>query len=381
MNRNDSAAIVRPLMLGRGATRAVVKDNFAIAGLPTSMGSARFARVPPANANAVVVDRLVSEGIAITGRAAMHELAYGVTGRNDWSGTPLNPRWTDRIVGGSSSGCAAAVASGLVDIGIGTDTGGSIRLPAACCGIVGLKPGFGLIDHQGVSPANSTLDCVGPMARDVAGVVQAMAAMVDGFDADHPIDRPRVGILACQADAPVQQAFDAAIGRLDPAPQPVSLTLFDQAFEAGLTIIAAEMWSEFSWLAPEFEGIGTDVADRLRRAAQIDPASLTQAREIKRAFTAEMDALFAQYDFLVLPTIDSVPPLCAQADDPLQQLRLTRLVRPFNVSGHPAITLPTLTRDGLPVGIQIVSAMGRDGPLCAFARQVEAKIENSKEIA
>lgn len=379
MRRADVAAITCPLTLGSGPVHAVVKENFAIAGMPTPMGSERFASGVPVTRHATAVERLLAAGIAVTGRAAMHELAYGVTGRNAWSGTPLNPRWPDRIVGGSSSGCAAAVAAGLAGIGIGTDTGGSIRLPAACCGIVGLKPSFGLIDRDGVSPEVSSLDCVGPMARDVDGIITAMAALVESFEADRTIECPRVAILECNADDDVAQAFAGAIDRLDVKAPAVSLEHFDAAFEAGLTIIAAEMWAGFSWLAPDFAGIGEDVANRLRRARQIGLAEVVRAEEARHQFTAELDNLFARFDFLILPTLPSVPPTISDAEDPLQQLRLTRLIRPFNVSGHPAITLPVLTAEGLPAGIQIVAAMGCDGALCAFAHHVETTLEISRE--
>jgi amidase len=125
-----------------------------------------YADAPKAARHAVVVQALLDAGCVIVGKTTMHELAYGVTGVNGWSGTPLNPRFPDRVPGGSSSGSAVAVAANLVDFALGTDTGGSIRIPAASCGIVGLKTTFGRVSREGVHPRTSSLDCVGPFARD-----------------------------------------------------------------------------------------------------------------------------------------------------------------------------------------------------------------------
>lgn len=377
--QTSSMSIALPLSQGGCAPRVVVKDNFAIAGHPVSMGSARFAQGRPSSENAEVVDRLLAAGAKLVGRAKMHELAYGVTGKNDWAGTPLNPNWPDRIVGGSSSGCAAAVAEGFADIAIGTDTGGSIRMPAACCGIVGLKPSFGLVSRKGVLPECSTLDCVGPMARDVAGVEWAMAALCDGFTAQKMPGRVRLGLLEQEVDADIAAAFQHVITALDAESMPVSLAHLDDAFSAGITIIGAEMWSEFSSLAPEFEGIGADIALRLQRAASVSARQVEKAEAVRRSFTAELDTLLGQVDFLLLPTLPCVPPLLADAEDPLAQLRLTGLVRPFNLSGHPALTIPMLTEAGLPAAVQLIGRLGQDAAVCAYGRQIEKTINRLTE--
>lgn len=360
--------------------RAVVKDNVAIAGFPTTMGSARFAGGAPAEAHAEVVRRLLVAGVALAGRAKMHELAYGVTGRNDWAGTPRNPAWPERIVGGSSSGCAAAVATGMVDFAIGTDTGGSIRMPATCCGIMGFKPSFGLIDRSGVLPGESSLDCLGPMARTVAGIEQAMAIIADGFERQAMPTRPRVAVIDCDTDADVGGAFTTAISAFEGVVTHRRLELFDRAFDAGLTIIGAEMWHEFAFLSPDFRGIGDDVAQRLRRAATIGADQVSDAETIRSAFTAEVDALLDQADFLLLPALPCVPPLIADAEDPLAQLRLTRLVRPFNLSGHPVLSLPLRTAQSLPAGIQIVGRTGADAAVCAFGRLLEQHLASIREM-
>jgi amidase len=167
--------------LGGSGPTVAVKDSIDIAGFPTRMGSACLAGARPARQHAAVVQALLAAGCRIVGKTNMHELAYGVTGINRCYGTPLNPRAPDRVPGGSSSGSAVAVAAGLVDFALGNDTGGSIRIPAACCGVYGLKPSFGRVNRSGVHPVRSTLDCVGPLARDVTMIERAMTMLDPSF--------------------------------------------------------------------------------------------------------------------------------------------------------------------------------------------------------
>ena len=153
--------------LGSGALTFAAKDTLDIAGYPTRAGSPVLQDAPEATAHAAVIQQLLDSGCQLRGKTTLHELAFGVTGINAWSGTPINPRYPALIPGGSSSGSATVVAAGEVDFAIGTDTGGSVRMPAACCGIVGLKPTWGRVSRQGVMPTDSSLDCVGFFSRDV----------------------------------------------------------------------------------------------------------------------------------------------------------------------------------------------------------------------
>src|SRR5471030_833837 len=179
-----------------------LKDTIDVAGYPTTAASRALLDAPPAPSHADVVDRLLAQGWRVVGKTNMHELAFGMTGINDYTGTPENPQDETRIPGGSSSGSAAAVGLHLSSAALGTDTGGSVRGPAACCGVIGMKPTFGRVSRRGVAPARSTLDCVGPFAREMLTLIDVMAAISPGFDEHVANTAPssiRIGVVCAVA--------------------------------------------------------------------------------------------------------------------------------------------------------------------------------------
>lgn len=383
-NTADTArtGLISHFTLGDGPGRVAVKDCIDIAGYPARQGSAVFADSPPAATNARLIDNLLASGDwRIVGKAAMHELAFGVTGVNPWGGTPLNPLWPERIVGGSSSGSAAAVASGTVDMAIGTDTGGSVRLPAACCGIVGFKPGYGMVSREGVHPRASSLDCVGVLARDVAVVVRAMEALVPGFAPSGAPRKGRLVRLSPAVEPAVEDAFDRALAHavtgLSLGLEEGVLSDLDAAFEASLVIMGAENWAALGAHA-DHPGMGEDVRARLKAGARHEHAALAAAQATGTRLAQGIDALLDTADALVLPTLPIVPPTLAQAHDARAVVPLTRLVRPFNLSGHPAITLPVRTAQGLPAGVQLVGRRGADADLLALARDIFTQIHSTE---
>ncbi|MWV29067.1 amidase [Aurantiacibacter rhizosphaerae] len=371
---DDSAVLITSLDLGeRGGPRVAVKDCLDIAGHVTSCGSRALADAAPAQNHADVVQALIDAGCHIIGKANMHELAYGVTGQNEFTGTPPNPEFPDRIVGGSSSGSAAAVAAGLADFAIGTDTGGSIRMPAACCGIIGLKPTFGSVSRTGAIPASSSLDCIGPFAATMDQLIAAMEAIYPGFTLPAAPDSLRLKRVTVEADLAVTQALDAALARVDAQITQIELPHFADAHAAGMTIIAGEMAAELGHLVGSGK-LGADIDARLAAAGKITAAQMEEAESIRSCFTAKVDAALADCDALVLPTLPSEPILVSEASDAAAAVKLTRLVRPFNLSGHPAITLPVMTQNRLPAGVQLVGRKGEDAALCALARELEKQI-------
>ncbi len=350
------------------ALRIAVKDCLDIAGTVTGCGSAAFSGAAPAAAHAVAVQRLLDAGFRIIGKARMHELAYGMTGVNDHSGTPVNPHWPDRIPGGSSSGSAVAVAGGEADAAIGTDTGGSVRQPAVCCGVIGLKPSFGRIDRAGAHPGRSSLDCIGPFARDITTVERVMQALDPAFVPVTLNCAPRLARLRTTPDRDVGDSLILPLMEQGYDLPYIDLPLLADAFRAGMIQIGHETAAAFGHLLDTGAPLGADIRARLTAARGLSPEEVAWAQSLRHAFTAEVDAALDGFDAFVTPALPSVPPLLSEATDPAKVLPLTRYLRPFNLSGHPAIVLPTRTRDGLPAGLQIVARHGADAQLCAIAR-------------
>jgi amidase len=365
-----ATAFAGMLTLGTdGGPTVAIKDCLDVAGHLTRCGSAAYADAAPALSNSAVVDRLLDAGCRIVAKTRLHEIAYGMTGVNAFEGTPVNPRWPDRIPGGSSSGSAVAVASGSVDFAIGTDTGGSIRQPAICCGVIGLKPTFGLVDRRGALPVQSSLDCIGPLARSMDMIDRAMEIIAPDFRTETLTSAPRLGWLATdEADDADMTEAHLAISEAGMVTRQVRLPTLDAAFWAGMQIIAREtLDANRAWLdagAP----FGADIRSRLEGARAISDAVLATAEGIRAAFTQAVDDCLSDVDVIVTPALPQAPPLLSEAADPAKVLPLTRYLRPFNLSGHPAIVLPVVTSTGLPSGLQLIARKGADARLCAVAR-------------
>lgn len=361
------AFITRSEPHGSGFAVAI-KDVFDRVGEVTMAGSKALANSPPATKNAEIVERLEAADCRIVGRTKMHELAYGVTGINAFAGTPTNPLYPELIPGGSSSGSATAAATGDADFTIGTDTGGSIRIPAACCGVFGLKTTFGRVSRKGATPAISSLDCVGPFARDLSMIEAAMKILApDWRGADAPVSgkvvllkgyaTPLIDMLVEEA---ARQCFDYSAGVLPG---------MADAIQAGLTIIGRETWNACGALV-ETGLVGEDVANRLLNASKISDADVDAAEAVRHSFTAEVDALLQGVDAIILPTLPCLPPLLSEAKDARAAIPITDTCRPFNLSGHPAISVPIGEIDGRPVAMQLVGRHGDEETLCALARKL-----------
>ncbi|MEG1209499.1 MAG: amidase [Leclercia sp.] len=360
----ESNGYVAQFTLGEGDLSFAVKDTLDIAGFPTRAGCPALAESPAAQQHADVVQTLLEQCCVLTGKTTLHELAFGVTGINPWSGTPVNPQFPDLIPGGSSSGSAAVVASGEVDFSLGTDTGGSVRMPAACCGILGLKPTYGTLSRKGVMPADSSLDCVGIFARRTSVLRQVLTRLAVPVNA--PLKTlPEIGFITT-ATRDIDALLLNFLAQFNLHPQQVDLLTLGEAHRAGLTIISHENWHAFNPLLSS-DAVSADVATRIRAGADIDADALSTAEHIRQTFTAQVDALLATTPLLALATLPELPPTLSEAQDPLTVVNLTRLVRPFNLSGHPALTLPVGKINGRPVALQLIAAKGQDGLLVQAA--------------
>ena len=361
------------LDIGGSGARVAIKDTIDIAGYPTIAGSRALAGAPPAPRNAEIVDRIFSAGCRIVGKTNLHELAFGVTGINDWAGTSPNPRFPDLVPGGSSSGSAAAVAAGEADFAIGTDTGGSIRIPAACCGVYGFKPSFGRVSRLGVAPARSTLDCVGPFAASMAWLIRGMEVIDPSFKAETGT-KATLGIVTVDARDDIRLAVADAVEASGLPWRPAKLAGLQSAFQAGLALINAETSAAFGHLVATGL-VGEDVAMRLRAAAETTDDDIDAANLVRTEFQHEVDGALERCDVLVLPTMAGLPPSLLEARANRAAISMTTLVRPFNLSGHPALTLPiTIPGRGL-AGLQLVGRRGADGLVCGLAEQISAALE------
>ncbi len=360
-----STWIVRLDEPGRGP-RLAVKDAMDVAGVPTTMGCAAIADVSwPAAEDAACVASARAGGARIVGKANLHELCYGVTGINPWFGTPVNPLDPALIPGGSSSGSAVAVASGEADIGLGTDTGGSVRIPAACCGVTALKTTWGRIPLTGVWPLAPTLDTVGPLARDVAGLVAGMRLMEPGFGA-----AGAVGVVGRIRQPDVLPAYDVAVDRLlaEWGVDVVELDLpgwaaADIAFEA---VIGFEAYTADRHLVERTpDRVGALAAQRVMAGSHVTRAAYDAALAVRRKWQGELDAVFDRVQVLALPTLAvPVPPV----DDGTGRYPLNRLSRTGNLAGVPSVAIPL---GGPGTSLQLVGPWNGEELLCAAAAAVE----------
>lgn len=372
------STLLQQFSLGGHATASptiVIKDSIDIKGFRTTGASRALADVAPAREHAEVVQRLLDHGWQIVGKANMHELAFGMTGINAFTGTPVNPQDVTRIPGGSSSGSAAAVGASLADAALGTDTGGSIRGPAACCGVIGLKPTFGRVSRMGAAPAYSTLDCVGPFAREMRTIIAAMSAISPRFDlaiANGALSNTRVGLVQTEARQDITEAVALAVRNADFALAPTELPGLADAFTAGLSIINRETSAAFGHLV-ETGHLQPDLEARLRAAANTSDQDVDYAERVRVRFTQAVDHALESVDVLVMPTLPDFPITLEQARNGTSVIAMSSLIRPFNLSGHPALSLPVSVKNTtLKAGLQIIGRHGADELVCAVAARIEA---------
>ena len=349
--------------------RVAIKDLIDVAGTPTTAACAVVARhAEPAQRDAACLAGLRAADVAIVGKANLHELACGGTGVNGHFGTPTNPFDPACIPGGSSSGSAVALADGEVDIALGSDTAGSIRNPSACCGIAGLKTTWGRISLEGVWPLAPSLDTIGPMARDVSGVIDGMALLEPGFaaapDPSSVIGRVRL----TDVDPALDAAVDAALAASELEVVEIELPGWDAAGDAGWAVMFHEFWNVDRHLYEEdAPALGDDIVERIEQGREVSSAAYEAARSQRATWRAELAAALAQAPVLAWPTIAMFP---TRIDGPVPNTRRTNL--PINHAGHPSLALPIPTRGRFPASVQLVGPDDSEDRLCATGLVVEA---------
>lgn len=367
-----------------------VKDNIGVGGPPATLGSPHHDRLPPLP-RATVVDRIVAAGAIIIGRTNLHELGLGVTGENEHFGTVHNPHDDRRIAGGSSSGAAVSVATGVCDVALGTDAGGSTRLPAAFCGVVGLKPTLGRLPTSGCAPSSPRTGTVGILAGSVARVRATLDALEDAApssarptvrrDASGQRRRDlrglRVGVLAEELlgalDAEVADAAARTAAALEDAGAlllPIRPRGFEHATATIRDVMAADAYAAYGMLRDGSRWLTSDrVASRLEAGRRLAPERVLAARGEMVAWREEVDALFGTVDVVMSPTVPILPPTLEEiAASDYSPLTMSRFTHPWSLATTPAVSVPGPGTEGvLPVGIQLVGAPWRDHELLDVA--------------
>ena len=377
---------------GRGILAGVpiaVKDLMLVKGMPLTAGSnAMDAEV--ADRDAEVVARLRRAGAVIVGLANLHEFAYGITSDNPRFGRVVNPAAPSRIPGGSSGGSAAAVAAGIVPLAVGTDTAGSIRVPAACCGIAGFKPSYDALPRDGILDLAFSLDHVGPMGRTVEDCAAMFAAMLDLPQVPRWTRRDLAGVRLARLggyfedplDEEVRAALDEAIAAAKGDGANVTardIEGTDLASAIRFNTISAEATAYHAErLAERGERYGEDVRVRLEIGMFLPASWYVKAQRLRRALADRIEALLRESDVLLMPTMRAparpVGDVRARIGDKDYALHtaVTDFTGPFNLTGMPAISIPwSRSRDGVPIALQVVGARGRDWDVLAIAQRLQ----------
>lgn len=386
-----------------------LKDNIDTAGVRTTIGSRFFFdRVPEADAE--VARRLRQAGAVLLGKLALHEFAYGATTQNPHHGVCRNPWDLDRIPGGSSGGSGAAVAAGLTPAALGTDTGGSVRIPAALNGVSGLRPTLGRVSIRGVFPITWTFDTVGPIARSVIDLTPLLTVLA-GFDPEDPasIDRPvddyqrevereitglRIGVprnfffddVDPEIVAAVRAAADVLAG-LGAEIEQIEVPGVEETHGGTTQMIWAEALAiHRRRLADEPQLFGEDVRRRLRLGDDVSGADYAACRERARRWRRTVERLFESVDVVLCPATGIVAPLAAESETIETTWRLTLLTYAWSLADVPALAIPCgFSSQGLPIGLQLAAAQWQEGLLlrvgAAYQRETSWHLRQPPPVA
>jgi aspartyl-tRNA(Asn)/glutamyl-tRNA(Gln) amidotransferase subunit A len=352
--------------------RLAVKDLFDTAGLTTTYGSIVYAEhVPDRSAEAVT--QLEAAGYANVGKTNLHEFAYGITSVNQHFGTVPNPRYPGRMAGGSSGGSAAAVAAGLADYALGTDSGGSIRIPAACCGIVGFKPSYGLVSLDGVFPLAPSFDHVGPMAGSVEACEEMLQVLADGFEPLRldSLEDLAVGIAWLDRADPLVRAGVREATELFPRRREIDFPLAERigaVFMREAADVHRDLFAEFA------DSYGDNVRTKIERCLTVTDGEYEAALRAREEIAERAEEAIDGLDLVLAPTLAFVAPKLP-VDDLEIRADTIRLTIPFNSLGWPTLALPCgPAEDGLPASLQIAGRPGSDALVLAAGKLVEARL-------
>jgi aspartyl-tRNA(Asn)/glutamyl-tRNA(Gln) amidotransferase subunit A len=366
--------LARPESIAAGK-RLAVKDLFDTAGLTTTYGSIIYAEhVPEQTAEAVT--RLEAAGYANVGKTNLHEFAYGITSVNPHYGTVPNPTYPGRMAGGSSGGSAAALAAGLADAALGTDSGGSIRIPAACCGIVGFKPSYGLVSLEGCFPLAPSFDHVGPMARTVGDCVEMLHPLADEFVPIEleSLEEVEVGVAWLEQTDPLVHARVREAADLFPRRREVDFPFPSETggvFMREVADVHRDLFAEFE------DSYGENVRTKMERCLTVSDADYERGLRARAEYTERALTALDGVDLLLTPTLGFVAPGLPVDDLEIRE-RAISLTIPFNALGWPALALPCgPAEDGLRASLQLAGPLASDALVLAAGGLLEREIMSS----
>ena len=347
--------------------RFAVKDVIDVAGAPTTAGNDAWAAThPPVTSHAVVVQQLLDGGATLMGKAVSDELAFSINGTNPHHGTPENPAAPGHLPGGSSSGSASAVAAGECDFALGTDSGGSVRVPASYCGVFGLRPTWGAVDVSGTVPLTPTFDTIGWLAQSVTLMVRVARHLLPP-GRDFPVRRivPVAEGFALAAP-PVAEALLAALttrfGDVVAPPRPLGIDLVEWA-RAREVIQSYETWETHGeWAAAHLDTLGPGVRGRLERCADTTTAQYDEARRWRRDAVERLESTVDDDELFCLPSAAGTAPELGAPTDAVreQRERTFALTSLAGMWGAPQLSAPACTVDGLPIGLGLLGRPGDD---------------------
>jgi amidase len=359
------------------------KDLFDVAGTVTGYGNPDWAAThAPATRDALVITQLLQAGATLTGKTKTVELAYGLTGENVWQGTPKNPAAPDRFPGGSSCGSAAATAAGLVDFAMGSDTGGSVRIPASYCGVFGIRPSWGAVSLTGACPLGPDYDTAGWFARSATMLRRVGDVLLPpgGDGAPGPLISVAEAWVNAEAEtvAALTPALKAAESLFGPAlvthVAPEGLEAFYEHFRCAQ---AEQAWTALGpWVAATNPKFGPGVKERFDAAAAMDPAKSAAGRAFRRVAQARFHALLRGGAVMIYPTSPAPAPLLASslAEQNVVREKTMGVTAIAGFCGLPEVTIPVGKAKGAPVGLSLVGAPGRDRAVLAAAEALAASL-------
>jgi len=364
--------VVRLATDGTGP-RLAVKDSIDVAGVPTTAGCPVVAEMAePAPVDAAVVASAREGGARIVGKTGLTELGWSVSGVNHWAGTPVNPLDPRRLPGGSSTGSAVAVANGEADVAFGTDTAGSVRIPAACCGVAGLKTAYGRVPVKGVYPLAPSMDTVGPIGPDVAALELGMRLLEPSFtmpSAPAALIAGRLTVtgLPDGVDPAVDEAVDAALAAAKVAVTRLPVLDAAVANAASGVLIDVEGFRSNAYLMQYLDQLSPHVRRNIELGARLSRADRAAAEHTRAEVRDTLTALLADFPVLVLPTLAGTPPLLGE-----RGFSLTALTAAASLAGLPALSLPVPAHPGVIASLQVIGAT--EEQVLAFGRVIEAAV-------